>query len=160
VDVCLLLGPLYHLPEPSDRAAALAEAVRVTRAGGLVAAAAISRYAWPLYRLRDGHSLDDTTNLVRTLATGRHDAADGFTTAYCHRPAELTAELAAAGLEDVEVFGVEGPGWPLLAPSLAAERVEALVTECLAAARLYDGYPDMAGASAHLLAHGRVTEGV
>lgn len=55
-DVCLLLRPLYHLPEAADRAAALAEAVRVTRSGGLVAAAAISRFAWPMYELRNGAS--------------------------------------------------------------------------------------------------------
>src|SRR3954470_12877843 len=44
-DITLLLGPLYHLPRAADRARALAEAARVTR--GLVAAAAISRFAWP-----------------------------------------------------------------------------------------------------------------
>lgn len=43
-DVVLLLGPLYHLTEPADRARALTEAQRVLRPGGLVAAAAISRY--------------------------------------------------------------------------------------------------------------------
>src|SRR4051812_47544193 len=39
VEACLLLGPLYHLPDPSARAAALAEAVRVTASGGMVCAA-------------------------------------------------------------------------------------------------------------------------
>src|SRR4051812_23187446 len=42
VDACLLLGPLYHLPEQADRLAALTEAVRVTRPKGLICAAAIS----------------------------------------------------------------------------------------------------------------------
>lgn len=45
VDATLLLGPLYHLCEPADRAQALSEAVRATRPGGVIAAAAISRYA-------------------------------------------------------------------------------------------------------------------
>jgi len=45
VDVTPLLGPLYRLINPADRAAALTEAVQVTRPGGLVAAAAISRHA-------------------------------------------------------------------------------------------------------------------
>ena len=44
-DATLLLGPLYHLIEASERAQALKESVRVTRPGGLVVAAAISRYA-------------------------------------------------------------------------------------------------------------------
>ena len=47
-DATLLLGPLYHLLERNDRVTALSEAARVTRAGGLVLAAAISRFAGPL----------------------------------------------------------------------------------------------------------------
>jgi SAM-dependent methyltransferase len=41
----LLLGPLYHLTERVDRVRALAEAKRVVRPGGVVVAAAISRFA-------------------------------------------------------------------------------------------------------------------
>ncbi|MEV4333334.1 class I SAM-dependent methyltransferase [Streptomyces sp. NPDC049597] len=44
-DVVLLLGPLYHLLDREDRLKALAEAGRVVRPGGLVAAATIGRYA-------------------------------------------------------------------------------------------------------------------
>ncbi len=40
-----LLGPLYHLTTREDRVRALAEARRVLRPGGVVVAAAISRYA-------------------------------------------------------------------------------------------------------------------
>jgi SAM-dependent methyltransferase len=156
VDVCLLLGPLYHLPDPSDRASALAEAARVTRPGGIVIAAAISRYAWPLYELRDGGSLlDEEQSIVTTLATGRHDAKHGFTTAYCHRPSELADELREAGLADIEVRGIEGPGWILFGPDLEEERVADLVDAAARAARLYDDQPEMTPASAHLLAWGR-----
>ena len=42
-DAVLLLGPLYHLTDRTDRVGALAEARRVTRPGGIVAAAVISR---------------------------------------------------------------------------------------------------------------------
>lgn len=44
-DAALLLGPLYHLTERADRVQALAEAGRVVRSGGVVAASAISRFA-------------------------------------------------------------------------------------------------------------------
>lgn len=77
----LLLGPLYHLIDPADRAAALTEAVRVTRPGGLVAAAAISRHAALLYD------------------------PQGFTNAHFHRAGELAAELEWAGLDGVVVYG-------------------------------------------------------
>jgi SAM-dependent methyltransferase len=44
-DAVLLLGPLYHPTDRTDRVGALAEARHVTRPGGIVAAAVISRYA-------------------------------------------------------------------------------------------------------------------
>ena len=44
-DIVLLLGPLYHLTEPSDRGQALRELKRVLKPGGWLFAAAISRYA-------------------------------------------------------------------------------------------------------------------
>jgi ubiquinone/menaquinone biosynthesis C-methylase UbiE len=44
-DVVLMLGPLYHLTEAVDRGRALGEARRVLRPGGLLAAAAITRFA-------------------------------------------------------------------------------------------------------------------
>jgi SAM-dependent methyltransferase len=44
-DAVLLLGPLYHLGDPSERRQAIAEAARVLRADGLVFAAGINRLA-------------------------------------------------------------------------------------------------------------------
>src|SRR5207247_10677851 len=44
-DAVLLLGPLYHLPDPADRRAALGEARRVLRNGGRLFAAGITRFA-------------------------------------------------------------------------------------------------------------------
>lgn len=155
MDVCLLLGPLYHLPDPGERATALAEATRVTRAGGLVVAAAISRDAWPLYELRDGGNLlDQDQSIATTLDTGRHDARYGFTTAYCHRPKELADELRRTGLQDVEIRGIEGPGWILFGPDVEEGRVADIVAAAARAANLYDRHPEMTPASAHLLAWG------
>lgn len=57
-DAVLLLGPLYHLTEASDRASALADARRIVRPGGVVVAVGISRFA----SLMDGlkrRNLDD-----------------------------------------------------------------------------------------------------
>src|SRR5215203_1934685 len=44
VDAVLLLGPLYHLLERDDRLMALREARRILRPGGVMFAAAISRW--------------------------------------------------------------------------------------------------------------------
>jgi ubiquinone/menaquinone biosynthesis C-methylase UbiE len=45
VEAVLLLGPLYHLTSREDRLQALREAYRIVRPGGVLAAAAISRFA-------------------------------------------------------------------------------------------------------------------
>ena len=51
----------------------------------------------------------------RELEDGQHrnptDRLDYFTTAYFHRPADALAEVAAAGLADAQLYGIEGPGW-------------------------------------------------
>jgi len=52
-DVALLLGPLYHLTGREERIAALREAARIVRPGGVVLAAGISRYSTVLDGLRN-----------------------------------------------------------------------------------------------------------
>ena len=116
-DACLLLGPLYHLRSPDDRVRVLAEAVRVTRPGGLVVAAAISRYSWPLDALRQRDLSEEyATAMRKVIDPGVHDPQKGFTTSYLHRPDELVTEFSTAGLAEVNIAGIEGPGWILSTP--------------------------------------------
>jgi ubiquinone/menaquinone biosynthesis C-methylase UbiE len=149
-DVVLLLGPLYHLVQPEDRAQALAEALRVLRPGGLLAAGAVCRVA----SLLDGVAsrfLDEPAfqQIVRQdLATGQHRNPTGdprwFTTTFFHAPEELADEVTSAGFELDRVMGVEGPGWIVGEP------------ECsLVAAELADQHPELTSLSAHLLALAR-----
>jgi len=150
-DVVLLLGPLYHLVEAEDRLLALREAVRVARPGAVVAAAAIGRYAG-LLDFGAHAGLDETTEpLVRaTLRTGRHDPRLGFTTAYLHRPDELRAELVAAGLRDVTVYGVEGPAGPAL-DAHGIDRIDEFLPSAVRCARIAERDPALIAASAHVL---------
>ena len=150
-DAVLLLGPLYHLPETLDRAAALTEARRVLRPGAPIAAAAIGRYAG-LLDLGAHAGLDVATELrvLATLETGRHDPRLGFTIAYLHRPEELHAELEAAGFRDVEVFGVEGPSGPAL-DAHGIDRIDEFLPAALRCARIAERDPALINASAHLL---------
>ena len=74
VDVALVLGPLYHLPDRADRSAALVEAARVLRGGGVMLAAAISRFASAIDSVASGF-IDDPrfVDIVdRGLTDGRH----------------------------------------------------------------------------------------
>ena len=155
-DVVLLLGPLYHLTERRDRVLALREAARVARPGGLVVAAAISRYAGLLELAALGEvSAENEPSLRRALETGLHDPRSGFTTAYFHLPEELSGELVEAGLDAVTVYGVEGPSAPAL-DNLPLDQAEPMLGSAIRAARLLETDPAMICASPHFLAVGRV----
>jgi ubiquinone/menaquinone biosynthesis C-methylase UbiE len=159
-DAVLLMGPLYHLPEPGDRQAALREARRVLTDCGLLVAAGISRYASALDGLSRGLAGDPDFARIRDrdLKDGQHRNDTGelgyFTTAYFHRPEDLKAELELAGFRDVAVLGVEGPAW-ILADFDARWADDALRRDLLDTARALENQPSIVGASAHLLAVGR-----
>ncbi|HEX3233487.1 MAG TPA: class I SAM-dependent methyltransferase [Gemmatimonadales bacterium] len=161
-DIVLLLGPLYHLTEAPDRVRALREVQRVLKPGGRLFAAAISRWASALDGLtRDLFQDPRFTAIVdRDLREGQHrnptERLDYFTTAYFHRPDELCAEVASAGLTVEGLYGIEGPGWLLsdVAERLADPRRRA---DLLQAARLLEAEPSVLGTSAHLLVVARAT---
>ncbi|HEU4725282.1 MAG TPA: class I SAM-dependent methyltransferase [Candidatus Eisenbacteria bacterium] len=159
-DAVLVMGPLYHLPEPADRLAALREAHRVLRAPGIVLVAAISRYASALDGMARGLARDPQFVAIRDrdLVDGQHRNETGhehyFTTAYFHRPEDLRAEIEAAGFGDASILGVEGPGW--LAPDFDARwEDETDRNDLLKIARALESEPSIVGASAHLLGVGR-----
>ncbi|MEV8565656.1 class I SAM-dependent methyltransferase [Streptomyces sp. NPDC051322] len=159
-DVVQLLGPLYHLPDPDDRRRALSEANRVVKPGGLIAAAAINRYASLFEHVTYAHLHTERIHhsVSKILETAVYDGVRGFTLSYFHRAEELGAELAASGLRDVQVFGIEGPAWSLVK---AAEQqpgegpTDDLIASAMAAARMAEPYPELLAASSHLLAVGK-----
>jgi SAM-dependent methyltransferase len=159
-DVVLLLGPLYHLTAAQDRARALDEAARVLKPGGLLFAAAISRWASTLDGLaRDLFGDPAFAAIVeQDLRDGQHRnptaKLDYFTTAYFHRPEDLRAEVLVAGFTLDGLYGIEGPGWmlPDIASRLADARRRA---DLLRVARTLESEPAVLGLSAHLLAVAR-----
>jgi SAM-dependent methyltransferase len=157
-DAVLLLGPLYHLLEAAERAAALAEARRVLRPGGVLAAAGISRFATLLESLHGGWGPQRREVAESALLTGTHRNPTGhprfFATTHFTRPAELAAEVAAAGFAEVAVLAVEGPG--TLVPDLDdwmadPDRRDWLLTQL----RRTESEPELLAASPHLLATAR-----
>jgi SAM-dependent methyltransferase len=160
MDAVLLMGPMYHLTERVERLSALRETRRVLRSGGLLYAAAISRFA----SLLDGlHTLaiDDPAFLSiveRDLDDGQHRNDTGnpayFTTAFFHHPEELGREIEDAGLELLELLAVEGPVW--IARDFEARWGDPVRREqLLRLARNVEAEPSLLGASPHLLAVAR-----
>ena len=156
-DAVLMLGPLYHLTERSDRVGALAEARRVVRPRGMVAGAAISRFASLFDGLASGFLGDPAFDGIveRDLLDGQHrnptDRTEWFTTAYFHHPDELPREMRDAGLVPDSVLGIEGPGWLVR----DAWDDPARRDHVLRAARAVEAEPTLLGLSAHLLVVGR-----
>lgn len=160
-DAVLLLGPLYHLTDRADRLRALREAHRVLRPGGVVVAAAISRWASAVDGVLRGWIADDAFAAVvgRDLTDGQHRNPTAtprwFTTAFFHRPGDLSAELTEAG------FAVTGPVAVEGLAGLADEGLSALLDDPVTRERLLDlvrrteDEPALLGVAGHLLAAGR-----
>jgi SAM-dependent methyltransferase len=155
-DAVLLLGPLYHLGRRTDRLRALAEARRVTRPGGPVFVAAISRWAARMdgvLRLRLYEEMRGMeAGLPEIERTGHLPpfGQDSFC-GYTHRPGQLRAELIAAGSRIVDLVCVEGPAYLLddLPERLADEEARRVVLET---ARALERVPELLGIGPHLLA--------
>jgi ubiquinone/menaquinone biosynthesis C-methylase UbiE len=159
-DVVLLLGPLYHLTERADRVQALREAYRILKPGGVVIAAAISRFASLMSGLMDDLLKERVFAeiVTRDLQDGQHRNPENhpayFTTAFFHHPDELKAEALEAGFTVDGPFGVEGPSW-------MTANLDAYTDDPALWARLLDFMarietePTMLGVSSHLLVAGR-----
>lgn len=153
VDAVLLLGPMYHLVRATDRRAAVTEALRVLRPSGVLMVAAISRFMALLdWGARGGLTEDVARRLVPVIETGDHDPSLGFTDVHFHLPEELREEVAAAGVQDVQVLGIEGPLWTAVD---AGGATDDLFQSALLAARMTEAEGTLHAANPHLFALGR-----
>lgn len=129
-DTVLLMGPLYHLMNRSDRLKVIAEAYRVLRPGGILFAAGISKYSsatWALSMYGNGADfIDDDIYmdmLKREMSTGEHIRPETYpriiADAYFHTPDGLVSELVEGGFEICGKHAVEGCLW--ITPELNAK---------------------------------------
>jgi ubiquinone/menaquinone biosynthesis C-methylase UbiE len=115
-DAVLMLGPLYHLVERTDRVKAIREAHRILRSGGYLFAATISRFASFIAALSEGRLTDETfVPIVEAdLRSGHHrnptDNISFFTDAFFHRNAEIRGELEECGFSIAGQIPIEGLG--------------------------------------------------
>lgn len=166
-DAALMAGPLYHLTDPDHRRVALSEAARVVRPGGLVAAVVFNRHADLLGATLANQFLHRRPIINDIEATGSSNRNDRVSPAtYYHTLPELTDEMTGAGLTNVAVLGLTGPGgwlgividahfpdpadWPRTLTS------QGPLTTALAGARAADEHPELVPASTLWLAVGTV----
>jgi ubiquinone/menaquinone biosynthesis C-methylase UbiE len=155
-DVILLLGPLYHLTNSKDRHMALTEASRILKPGGVLFAAAISRFASTLDGLDSGYFQDPAfqTIMRQDLATGQHRNPTGnpayFMDTFFHHPNELHAEVAATSLHVEALLAVEGICYLIqdLSTHWNNPEYRRFILEILSTT---ESEPTLLGASPHLL---------
>lgn len=155
-DAVLLMGPMYHIVDRSDRLAVLSEARRVVRPGGPVVIATISRFASAMDGLFRDYLQDPGFEQIveQDLSTGQHRNPSGnpfyFTTAYFHEPQELAEEVVESGLVYESTLAVEGPAGLLQnfdhhwSDSQRRNRLMALI-------RRLEREPSLLGVSSHLI---------
>jgi SAM-dependent methyltransferase len=154
-DAVLLLGPLYHLTDRSDRVAALKEAGRITRDGAVLFVAAISRWAPRLHAVlveRLHQRFPSVLDVIGDVeATGvMPPLYEGSFSGYTHRPDELIREIRDAGLEPVEILNVEGLAFAL--PDLEERVADPSEREVvLQAARVLERIPELMGCAPHFM---------
>ena len=164
-DVVLLMGPLYHLQDRSDRKKVLGEAHRVLKKGGLLIAAGISKFSTATWALstygRDNDFLDDDVYmdmLRREMIYGEHDRPEKYpffiANAYFHHVDDMESELKDSGFVVSDTRAVEGTVWitPMLDErwndTLGRERLLELI-------HLTEDERTMIGMSPHFLTIGR-----
>jgi ubiquinone/menaquinone biosynthesis C-methylase UbiE len=113
-EIILMLGPLYHLTEEKERDMALREAHRVLKKGGMLFAAAISRFASAIDvlvhdLLKDPFMFDA---VKENIASGQHHnptkSIFNFTDAFFHLPLEFQKEIENAGFGVEQLLPIEG----------------------------------------------------
>lgn len=155
-DLVLMLGPLYHLTDRTDRLRALGEARRILKPGGLMICAVISRYA----SLMDGYQRDLVTDpefcriLAHDLATGIHlnhtINPEYFTTAYFHTPQEIKAEVGESGFTVEKLLAAESFGF--IVQDLKKKMTNATYREnLLETLRAIESNEDLVAMSPHIL---------
>ncbi len=154
-DVVLFLGPLYHLVKRQERLQALREAYRVLKPGGVLIAAAISRFSSLIDGLYRGMLLERKFREIvqEDIKTGHHQSEDAkyFTTAYLHRPQQLKEEIKECGFQEITLLAVEGPVWQETVIESVKKDSEAW-QQLLSFLEQIETDESIMGASAHLIA--------
>lgn len=155
-DAVLMMGPLYHLVEESDRQMALKQAHAHLRPGGVIFSAFISRYGFWGDILKNLPELIENQKEVKSVLSRGRDPEDwpkGGFRAYFVTVTELAPLHEALGFETIKVLGVK--------PCIAADDKSYNKLEGVRRKLFLDLFyeisdePSIVGASRHLLYIGR-----
>ncbi|WP_434748817.1 class I SAM-dependent methyltransferase [Paenibacillus amylolyticus] len=109
-DAVLMLGPLYHLQQEKERAAAMRELYRVTKPGGAVFVAVQSRMRMSINSLQSPQHWrpNDNIGAIRSFVergTFDHQDQGRFTGAYYFHVKDVVPFMEQHGFETVQLIG-------------------------------------------------------
>ena len=108
-DAALLMGPLYHLHQKSDRIIAVREARRVLKPGGLIFATFITRYApFRDYAASDPQAVFDEREQWNQMLQDGLNFGEGFPDANFSLPKDDIQLMESEGFTTLQILGVEG----------------------------------------------------
>lgn len=109
-DHLLLMGPLYHLLEETDRVKAIQASLRLLKKNGTIFVSFISSYAGVIYALKHEPEMilqAQSAANFKLFADDLEFAGDGFTKAYFIRHKDVLPFMAQFPLETLHYFGQE-----------------------------------------------------
>lgn len=115
-DHVLLMGPLYHLPEETDRIKAVTAALNLLVSGGMIFISFISAHAGMIYLMKNAPevlaSTPKETEFMNLVIDDKPFSGTGFTENYFARQKDILPFMEKFPLDKLHLFGQES----LLAP--------------------------------------------
>lgn len=155
-DHVFLMGPLYHLLDEEERAAAVEAALRHLKPGGKFYASFIQVFGGLIYDLKNGGNIvPDCRNAallpaIEAVGTGDNARCEGgFTHSYMWHPRNILPFMETFGLRKLHLFGQEGitsPNEPQL-----LERGEEEFERWVELAKKYLEVPELLAFSEHAM---------
>ena len=110
-DRVLLMGPMYHLLEESDRVKAVNAAIKLLKPGGVIFVSFINMFAGIIFAMKDSPAIVSDPfeqEFYRLFIENRSFSGKAFTQAYFAQQNEILPFMAQFPLEKLHLFGQEG----------------------------------------------------
>jgi len=112
-DYILLMGPMYHLLEESDRIKAMESALKLLKPGGVIFVAFINLFAGVTFAMKSAPEIIASTaphhiEYLESVVAGKTFAGDGFTKAVFIEQSEILPFMEKFPLEKLHLFNQEG----------------------------------------------------
>lgn len=154
-DHVLVMGPLYHLLEETERQTAMRNALALTKPGGRVYASFLLLFSGIIYYMSYGPWMINEaadTPFLEALRADNSYGGQAFTQAYFIRQGDIEPFMRQFGLEDQHIFGQESilaafeEKWKEQSPAVREAWLKLAIDLC--------ERPEYLGYSEHVMVHG------